>query len=119
MHDAYGIYAGHNCVWHNQLPSWVSGGTFTPAQLTAVIQNHCGTLVGHYKGQTYAWDVVNEAFNDDGTLGASPFLSQIGPSYIKIAFQTARLADPHAKLYIVRYFSFSSVLARYRAMDAN
>lgn len=53
---------GHNCVWYSQLPSWVSGGTFTPADLTTVIQNHCGTLVGRYKGQIYSWDVVNGAY---------------------------------------------------------
>ena len=45
------LLRGHNCVWYNQLPSWVSGGTFTPDDLTDVIQTHCGTVVGHYKGQ--------------------------------------------------------------------
>ena len=45
------LLRGHNCVWYNQLPSWVSNGQFTAAQLTTIIQNHCGTLVGHYKGQ--------------------------------------------------------------------
>ena len=45
------LLRGHNCVWYNQLPSWVSSGTFTAADLTDVIQTHCGTLVGHYKGQ--------------------------------------------------------------------
>ena len=27
----------HNCVWYSQLPSWVSSGTFTAAQLTSII----------------------------------------------------------------------------------
>ena len=42
---------GHNCVWHNQLPEWVENGTFTPAELAFVVERHCATLVGHYRGQ--------------------------------------------------------------------
>lgn len=45
------LLRGHNCVWYNQLPSWVANGQFTAADLTDVITTHCGTLVGHYKGQ--------------------------------------------------------------------
>lgn len=44
---------GHNCVWHNQLPDWVEAGDFDNATLLSIIENHCGTLVGHYKGQMY------------------------------------------------------------------
>ena len=42
---------GHNCVWHSQLPEWVENGTFTPAELAFVVERHCATLVGHYRGQ--------------------------------------------------------------------
>src|SRR5579863_800317 len=59
---------GHNLVWYNQLPSWVTNTTWTAAQLTAVMNNHIDNVVGHYKGKVALWDVVNEAFNDDGTL---------------------------------------------------
>ena len=45
------LLRGHNCVWHSQLPSWVENGQFTAAELTSVVQSHCSTLVGHYKGQ--------------------------------------------------------------------
>lgn len=48
---SYISLAGHNCVWYNQLPSWVSSGGFDNATLTSIVANHCGTLVGHYKGQ--------------------------------------------------------------------
>lgn len=43
--------AGHNCVWYNQLPSWVTSSNFNSSALTSVIQTHCSTLVGHYKGE--------------------------------------------------------------------
>jgi endo-1,4-beta-xylanase len=45
------LLRGHNCVWHQQLPDWVANGTFTVAELTSILQNHCSTLIGHYKGQ--------------------------------------------------------------------
>ncbi|KAJ4487740.1 endo-1,4-B-xylanase A [Lentinula aciculospora] len=95
------IMRGHNCVWYNQLPSWVSNGGFTAAQLTSIIQNHCGTLVGHYQGQI--WDVVNEPFNDDGTWRSDVFYNTLGTSYVDIALQAARAADPGTKIYINDY----------------
>ncbi|KAI0368016.1 hypothetical protein BV20DRAFT_949130 [Pilatotrama ljubarskyi] len=104
------LLRGHNCVWYNQLPSWVANGQFTAADLTDVIQTHCGTLVGHYKGQNYAdpftedsWDVINEPFNDDGTWRSDVFYNTLGTQYIPIALKAARAADPNAKLYINDY----------------
>ena len=90
-------------MWYNQLPSWVSNSGFTAAQLTSVIQNHCSTLVGRYKGQVYAWDVVNEPFNDDGSWRTDVFYNTLGTSYVQIALEAARSADPDAKLYINEY----------------
>ncbi|KAH9902641.1 endo-1,4-B-xylanase A [Cubamyces lactineus] len=112
------LLRGHNCVWYNQLPSWVSNGKFTAAQLTDIIQTHCGTLVGHYKGQVIltvarmlttifrsqdAWDVINEPFNDDGTWRSDVFYNTLGTDFVPIALQAARAADPNAKLYINDY----------------
>jgi len=89
---------GHTLVWHNQLAPFVS--TLNGTDLLHAMTNHITKVMTHFRGQIFAWDVVNEALNDDGTLGPSPFLTQIGPSYIETAFRTARAADPHAKLYI-------------------
>lgn len=97
------INLGHNCVWHNQLPSWVSSGGFDATTLASIVTTHCSTLVGHYKGSVYAWDVVNEPFNDDGTWRTDVFYNTLGTSYVATALNAARAADPAAKLYINDY----------------
>jgi len=97
------LLRGHNCVWYSQLPSWVTAGNFDAADLTSIIQTHCGTLVGRYAGQVYSWDVVNEPFNDDGTWRSDVFYNTLGTSFVSIALNAARAADPKAKLYINDY----------------
>ncbi|KAG8706054.1 hypothetical protein FRC08_001302 [Ceratobasidium sp. 394] len=97
------IVRGHTFAWYSQLPSWVSGGGFDNATLISILQNHIATVARRYKGQLYSWDVVNEAFNDDGTWRSNVYYTTIGPSYVAIALRAARAADPGAKLYINDY----------------
>ena len=88
---------GHTLVWHSQLPGWVSG---VPAnELLGVMRNHITNEATHFKGQVIHWDVVNEAFEENGTRRQSVFQQKIGDSYIAEAFKTARATDPGAKLY--------------------
>ncbi|HEV8556348.1 MAG TPA: endo-1,4-beta-xylanase [Actinophytocola sp.] len=89
---------GHTLVWHSQLPGWVSG--LSASALSSAMNNHITQLMTHYRGQIYAWDVVNEAFQDGGSGArrSSPFQDRLGNGFIEQAFRTARSVDPNAKL---------------------
>ncbi len=97
------IVRGHTLVWHSQLPGWLTGGNFTNDELNQILQNHVTSVAGHYAGQVQAWDVVNEPFNEDGSLRSSIWLQRLGPGYIANALRWARQADPNAKLYLNDY----------------
>lgn len=94
---------GHTLVWHYQLPPWLTGGDWTRDELIQILQEHITTVVGRYQGQVAAWDVVNEAIADDGSLRDTIWLRGIGPEYIDMAFQWAHEADPDARLFYNDY----------------
>ncbi|GAA4943771.1 endo-1,4-beta-xylanase [Actinoplanes utahensis] len=97
------VVRGHTLVWHNQNPAWLTEDAFTPAELRKILRDHIRAQVRHFKGRVYQWDVVNEAFNDDGTLRDTIWLRALGPGYIADAFRWAHEADPKAKLYLNDY----------------
>ncbi|MFE2266328.1 endo-1,4-beta-xylanase [Streptomyces griseosporeus] len=88
---------GHTLAWHSQQPSWMqslSGSTLRQAMI-----DHINGVMAHYKGKIAQWDVVNEAFADDGSGGRRDSnLQRTGNDWIEVAFRTARAADPAAKL---------------------
>lgn len=57
---------GHTLIWHQQVPTWVTNFTGTNAEFEAAIKTYVTNVVTHYKGKVASWDVVNEAFNEDG-----------------------------------------------------
>lgn len=88
---------GHTLVWHSQLPAWVKQ-LENKEDLKFQMEHHIKTIVGRYKDKINAWDVVNEALNEDGTLRNSVFLKLLGDNYIAQAFKLAATADPKAQL---------------------
>ena len=97
------LVRGHNLVWHSQIPAWVTGGSFTNAQLADLLKQHILSEVEHFRGQIWQWDVVNEPFNDDGTMRATIWYNALGPGYIADALRWAHEADPHARLCLNDY----------------
>jgi endo-1,4-beta-xylanase len=98
----------HHLIGPNiYLPGWLTSGKWTAAQLQQIMVNHIQTVMAHYKGQCASWDVVNEPLTSTGTIDTSSdniWGNVIGPSYMTLAFQTARQADPSAKLYFNDYY---------------
>ncbi|GGJ68538.1 endo-1,4-beta-xylanase [Streptomyces brasiliensis] len=94
---------GHTLVWHSQLPDWLTSREWTASELRAILKKHTFAEVGHYRGKVYSWDVVNEAFNEDGTYRDTIWYQTLGPGYIADALRWAHQADPHAKLYLNDY----------------
>lgn len=98
---------GHCLIWHSQCAPWFhydeQGNLVSPEVLKQRMREHIYTVVNHFKGRVQAWDVVNEAFEDDGTLRKSLFYQILGEDYIPLAFRYAHEADPNAELYINDY----------------
>jgi GH35 family endo-1,4-beta-xylanase len=93
----------------------------TPEEKAAILEplfiNYIESVVKHfadtYPGKVRAWDVVNEALEENGNLrtGSEDLTSSgtfywgyyLGKDYAVTAFKTARSADPTAKLFINDY----------------
>ena len=99
---------GHTLVWHQQNPKWLTEGKYTSGELAQILEKHIKTVVGHYRGKVFAWDVVNEAFDElhPGTLRSTIWRDQPGiglagngSAYIERCFRWAHEADPQALLF--------------------
>jgi alpha-L-rhamnosidase len=94
-------------IWHDTGGlGWLKDFRGDTAAWERMSKTHIQTVTRRYRGKIRSWDVVNEAFNDDGTLrsddeGAtdhlgSPWARNLGTDYIARAFRYAHEADPEA-----------------------
>jgi endo-1,4-beta-xylanase len=69
------------------------------------LEKHIREVVGHFKGEVYAWDVVNEPIDPAEPDGfrRSRWFELTGTEYIDTAFRVAHEVDPQAKLYVNEY----------------
>lgn len=106
---------GHTLLWHSQNPAWVTEAskTWTCDQARDVLEDHIRTVVGHFKGEIYEWDVANEIFQDTWDVGgvklrteANPFFKACADDPVALledAFRWAHEADPDAVLFLNDY----------------
>lgn len=122
---------GHTLVWHAQTPDWFfrdkdgnridQKAVITEEDRQLVIErleNHIETVMKHYAGKVYAWDVVNEAISDDWQYilrQDSPWFRILGEDFIEIAFRKAHEVDPDAKLF---YNDYNAVMVYKRGRMA-
>jgi endo-1,4-beta-xylanase len=91
----------HTLLWYRSEANYIQSATYTRAQALSALKTHISTVVGHYKGQIWQWDVLNEAYDGSTAtngLRATVWYNWIGPDYIDSAFVWAHQADPAAKL---------------------
>ncbi|PVF96555.1 glycoside hydrolase [Serendipita vermifera] len=95
---------GHTFMWGSQLAPWVNT-SLTPAQLDAALENHITKIMTRYKGQIYAYDVINEMISDTASTDYKDniWTQKLGVDALPKALRYARAADPAAKLYINEY----------------
>lgn len=103
---------GHTLVWHQNLPAWLTTFQGDSAAWENILKTRIKTMLTHYKGRVKSWDVVNEAFNDDGSLRAfasanntktSLWAQKLGKDYVARCFLYAHEADPEALLFYNDY----------------
>jgi endo-1,4-beta-xylanase len=106
---------GHVLVWHQQVPDWVfrdeGGQDVTADVLLGRLREHITMVGGRYGGRIQYWDVVNEAFNDDGSLRDTPWRRILGDDYVAQVFQLADELLPDSKL-VYNDFSLASANKR-------
>ena len=105
-------FRGHTVMWASgdsgsaahAWPAWLND-TLSAAELRDTLKTHVQTVVGRYAGRqaVYAWDVVNEALDESGSIGDSLW-AKLGTGeggerdFIDEAFHAARLASPETTL---------------------
>jgi endo-1,4-beta-xylanase len=87
---------GHTLIWHEEIPDWMWA---YQGDWRDLMKDHIYKVITRYRGRIKAWDVVNEAFDENGNLRDSPWREKIGDDYIGLAFRYAREADPDAMLF--------------------
>ena len=97
---------GHTLVWGWSNPEWLTNLQASPAEFSQLLQEHIEHVAAHFRGKVFAWDVINEGFDENGNVKHSIWYDQPGiglagkgTAYIEQCFRWAHTADPQALLF--------------------
>lgn len=96
---------GHCLIWFWDMPEWFfyeNGKEVSKSTLLKRMDVHITTIMRHFSGKVYCWDVVNEVVSSEKGLTFSKLdrlYKILGEQYIEEAFKIARRVEPSAKLY--------------------
>jgi endo-1,4-beta-xylanase len=92
-------------VWHDALPAWATDRTFPREEALGILRDHIFTVMRHFRGRVFAWDVLNEGLSDKGPglREEGPWYHSIGPEYVEKVYRWAHEADPQAMLFYNDY----------------
>lgn len=93
-------------VWYNSLPDWANNKTFSRNEAIGILREHIFALMQRYRGQIFAWDVVNEALSDKGKglREDCTWFRSIGADYLDVSYHLAHEADPDTDLFLNDYW---------------
>lgn len=94
---------GHTLVWDKETPRWMEKFKGDKNSWELMLKEHIQTIVKHCKNNVKSWDVLNEAFNENGSLKENLWLKNIGEGYIEKCYTYAAEADPAAILFYNDY----------------
>lgn len=120
---------GHVFVWHSQIAGWMQDFVGDKDAWITMMENHVTQVATHFEeagdnDTVISWDVVNEAFMENGNYrgakttsdgaDSSVWYENIGEEFIPLAFKAARAADPDADLFYNDY----NLIWNYTKLDA-
>lgn len=107
---------GHTLVWYSQTPEWIFHEEFDPKkayvgreEMLKRMESYIRQIFeklkeGGYTDIIYAYDVVNEAWMEDGSIRKNNWTTTIGDDYLWYAFYFAdKYAPEHIDLYYNDY----------------
>ena len=94
---------GHTLIWARVNPPWINSFKGNKKEWEAVLKAHIQTVIKHFNGRVKSWDVVNEAFDDQGLYKRNVWLQNLGIRYLELCFKYAHEADPSALLFYNDY----------------